>query len=264
MRRALQVDGAAWVALAALLCAGALGVTALCVEGGAPLGNGSVLSADALLGNGSVSPGDAPLALALDWQPMLGLHEPWRLWTCAWVHGSVAHLLVNMAGALVVAFVGWRGRLPLAAATAWFAAWPLVQVLMAAIGAERLAAAMPRYDGLSGVLHAGVVVAGLWLAWPPRPALAPWQGPALAPSRRPSPVPWRRPVLAPWPRERWIGVAIVACTAAKVVSEAPWNLAPRPSAELGIAVAPIAHACGVAAGVLAWAALRLVGRRRGD
>ena len=216
MRRVLRLDGVAWGLLAALLCLGAIGVTAFCA------------------GNG-VAPDAAPLARALDWQAALGLREPWRLWTCAWVHGSAAHLLVNVAGALVLAFVGWRGRLPAAAALAWFAAWPLVQVLMTAIGAERLAAVMPRYDGLSGVLHAGAVVAGLTLA-------------QARAGRAPS--------------ARWIGVAIVAGTVAKVVSEAPWNLAPRPSAELGISVAPIAHACGVAAGVLAWGALRLMRQRR--
>jgi membrane associated rhomboid family serine protease len=213
--RLLRIDGTAWALLAALLCAGALLVTAACAT--AP---------------GSLD--DTSLARALDWQAALGLREPWRLWTCAWVHGSAAHLLVNVAGAIVVAFVGWRGRLPAAAALAWFGAWPLVQVLMTAIGAERLGAAMPHYDGLSGVLHAGVVVAGL--------SLATTQDGRSA-------------------RERWIGVAIVAGTVAKVVSETPWNLAPRPSVELGIAVAPIAHACGVAAGGLAWATLRLMRRR---
>ena len=206
----------AWVMLAALLCVAALVVTTLCA------------------GGGGAAPDDSPLARTLDWQPALGLHQPWRLWTCAWVHGSAAHLLVNVAGAIVVAFVGWRGRLPAAAALAWFAAWPLVHVLMAGIGAERLAAAMPRYDGLSGVLHAGGVVAGLALAWPP--------------AGRPS-------------RERWIGVVIVAGTLTKVAFEAPWDLAPRPSAALGIAVAPVAHACGIAAGVLAWGVMRLARQR---
>jgi hypothetical protein len=47
-----------------------------------------------------------------------------------------------------------------------------------------------------------------------------------------------------------------------VLLEAPWNLAPRPSAALGIAVAPVAHACGLAAGLLAWGGQRLLGRRR--
>ena len=147
MRAAHRIDGMAWVMLAGLLCLGAIVVTAISAEGGA-------------------APSAAPLANALDWQPALGLREPWRLWTCAWVHWSAAHLLVNVIGAVVVAFVGWRARLPASAAHAWLLAWPVTQVLMAALGTDRLVAAMPHYGGLSGVLHAGVVVLGLSLAWP--------------------------------------------------------------------------------------------------
>ena len=276
MRRALRIDGMAWVMLAGLLCLGAVVVTAISVEGDA-------------------TPATATITQALDWQAALGLREPWRLWTCAWVHWSAAHLAVNLAGGAVVAFVGWRARLPAAAAAAWFVAWPATQVLMAAIGPERLVAAMPHYGGLSGVLHAGVVVLGLTLAWPSartRPRLpAPpsrvdtgfvaTRASAIEPSRvtegpwamtdmsaltalpvstldqPPSQIAEERPL-----RERWIGVAIVAGTLAKVLLEAPWDLAPRPSAALGITVAPIAHACGLAAGLLAWAGMRLVGRPR--
>jgi hypothetical protein len=275
VRRALRVDGMAWALLSALLGLGAIVVTAIAAEGGRAI----------------VS---SPITQALDWQAALGLHEPWRLWTCAWVHWSAAHLAVNLAGAAVVAFVGWRARLPPGAAGAWFAAWPATQLLMAAIGGDRLAATMPSYGGLSGVLHAGVVVLGLWLAWPPgrlrslarvTPARAgagfaathasaiepsritegPWAmtemgaQTALPVSTLDQPPPWiagQRPL-----RERWIGVAIVVGTLAKVVSETPWDLAPRASATLGIAVAPVAHACGFAAGLLAWAGMRALGRR---
>ncbi|MCK9689596.1 hypothetical protein [Scleromatobacter humisilvae] len=253
----------AWVVLSGLLCLGAIAVTMVSAGG----------------------------ASALDWQPAFGLREPWRLWTCAWVHGSLAHLLVNVAGGAVVAFVGWRARLPPAAAAAWFVAWPGTQVLMAAIGSERLAAAMPHYFGLSGVLHAGVVVLGLSLAWPPvraRSHAAPREDAAFVATRasaiEPSRItdgPWAMtelgastalpvstldapptpPADAPPLGERWIGVAILAGTLAKGVSEAPWDLAPRASEALGIAVAPIAHACGIVAGLLAWAVLRLLDRR---
>ena len=275
MRRALRIDGMAWVMLAGLLCLGAVVVTAISAEG------------DAM-------PATAPITRALDWQASLGLHEPWRLWTCAWVHWSGAHLAVNLAGGAVVAFVGWRARLPAAEAIAWFVAWPVTQVLMAAIGQERLAAAMPHYGGLSGVLHAGVVVLGLSLAWPiarartrpPAPrsrvdtGFAATRASAIEPSRI-TEGPWAMTEMGahtvlpvstldqPPPqfdeerplRERWIGIAIVAGTLAKVLLEAPWDLAPRPSPALGIAVAPIAHACGLAAGLLAWAGMRLAGRR---
>ena len=263
--------------LTALLCVGAVAVTAISAEGGATLAT-------------------APLTNALDWQAALGLRQPWRLWTCAWVHWSATHLLVNAVGAIVVAFVGWRARLPAAAALAWFAAWPITQLAMATLGSDRVAAVMPHYGGLSGVLHAGVVVLGLSLAWPVVRACI--RVPA-APSRRdigflatrasaiePSRItegPWAMtemgaPTVLPVStldqpppvarverplRERWIGVAIVAGTLVKVMFEAPWDLVPRPSETLGMSVAPVAHACGVVAGLVAWAAVRAgVARRR--
>lgn len=268
----------AWVMLTGLLCLGAIVVTAICAEGGS-------------------APATTPLANALDWQAALGLHQPWRLWTSAWVHWNAAHLLVNVAGGVVVAFVGWRARLSPDTAIAWLLSWPLTQLAMAAIGADRLGAAMPHYGGLSGVLHAGVVVLGLSLAWPlarvhVRPPVAPsrvdtgfvaTRASSLEPSRI-TEGPWAMtemgahtvaaastlelPPAAPVAatarplRERWIGVAIVVGTVAKVLLEAPWNLAPLPSAVLGIAVAPVAHACGVVAGLLGWGGVRLLARRR--
>jgi len=275
VKAALRIDGMAWALLTGLLCLCAIVVTAICAEGGR-------------------APAAAPLAGVLDWQAALGLRQPWRLWTCAWVHWNAAHLAVNLVGGAVVAFVGWRARLGVDAAVAWLLAWPLTQLAMAALGADRVGAAMPHYGGLSGVLHAGVVVLGLALAWPlaraqaRRPAVpSRWDtgfvathASAIEPSRI-TEGPWAmtevgahtaaaplEPVAAP-PiepagrplRERWIGVAIVAGTLAKVLLEAPWHLAPVPSASLGIAVAPVAHACGILAGMLAWAAVQTRGRR---
>ena len=277
MRRLVRADGLGWVLLAGLLCLGAVVVTAICAENGG-------------------TPADAPLAHVLDWQAALGLRQPWRLWTAAWVHWSAAHLLVNLAGGGVVAFVGWRARLDAAAAGAWLAAWPLTQLAMATLGADRVAAAMPHYGGLSGVLHAGVVVLGLSLAWPlartpARPAAPPAREDAGFVATRASAIEPSRITEGPWamtdmsaltglpvstldqppPRvaatrerplaERWIGVAILAGTLAKVVLEAPWDLAPRPDHALGIAVAPVAHACGVVAGLVAWGGMRVLARR---
>lgn len=278
MSKPRRDGGTAWVVLAALLCAGAIVVTAIASEGGR-------------------APIDAPIAMAFDWQAALGLRQPWRLWTSACVHWSGAHLAVNIAGALVVAFVGRRARLPAAATVTWALAWPLTQVLMAAIGSERLGVVMPHYGGLSGVLHAGVVVLGLALAWPPvrmrsRSPASPARADTGFVATRASTIEPSRITEGPWAmtemgmatvlpastldqssprptessderplRERWIGMAIVAGTLAKVLLEAPWQLTPRPSAALGIAVAPIAHACGVGAGLLAWAGWRLLARR---
>jgi hypothetical protein len=230
VRRLLRADGTAWVVLSALLCVAAIVVTAICASAGAP----SLMA--------------TTTAQALDWQPALGLREPWRLWTCAWVHGSAAHLAVNVAGGAVVAFVGWRARLPAAAALAWLVAWPGTQLAMAAIDHETLAAAMPHYFGLSGVLHTGVVVLGLSLA--------------CGPARRNAPAaPHDADTSDVSIRERRIGIAILVGTLAKVALEAPWNLAPHASEALGIAVAPVAHACGVVAGLMAWSAVTLLDRR---
>lgn len=263
MSRPLRIDGVAWVALAALLCIGSIVVTAIAAEGASPLAAST-------------------LADALDWQAAMGLRQPWRLWSCAWVHWSAAHLGVNVAGALAVAFVGWRARMSLLATLAWFLAWPLTQVLMAAIGNDRLGPVMSYYGGLSGVLHAGVIVLGLTLAWPlarghfrssaggggvaapSRIADGPWAMTSLEELGASTALPastldesTRVDQSAQSLRARWIGVAIVAGTVAKVVLEAPWELAPRPSDVLGMSVAPSAHACGIAAGLLAWVCVRI-------
>ena len=277
----LRSDGMAWVVLAALLCAGAVVVTAVSLAGG-------------------TVPLASPFARALDWQPALGLRETWRLWTAAWVHWSLAHLAVNAAGAGVVAFVGWRARLSAAAALAWLIAWPLTQAFLATVGAERLAVLMPHYGGLSGVLHAGAIVLGLSLAWPAevsrrrgrvRPRVTPAPTQESCASTQASAIEPSRITEGPWAmtdmgastalpastldqppvdaaadaaddggalRARWIGLAIVLGTVAKVALEAPWQLASHASDALGIAIAPIAHTYGITTGVLAWAGVRRV------
>jgi hypothetical protein len=49
-------------------------------------------------------------------------------------------------------------------------------------------------------------------------------------------------------RARWIGAALLAGTAAKVLLEAPWGPVLRHPAGWDIAVAPLAHATGALAG----------------
>jgi len=228
VRERLAAPGASWLLLALGLAAGALAVTL---------------------------PGGGALAHTLDWQPGRSWPEAWRPWTSAWVHWSGAHLLVNLAGAAVVGLVGWRARATRGATLAWFLAWPLTQVLLALPGTSaghgllHAARPMAHYGGLSGVLHAGVVVLGLALAFPrslagrgdPDDALAP-----LTPAQA--------------ARHRIVGIGLVAGTLAKVLLEAPWDLALRPSALLGIEVAPLAHACGIAAGVIGWAVVAILSR----
>jgi hypothetical protein len=129
------------------------------------------------------------------------------------VHYSRLHLLANLAGAALVAALGVAAQLPPRAALAWLAAWPLTQALL--LWRPDLA----HFGGLSGVLHAGVAVVAVHL------------------------------LLRTSGRRRWIGAALLAGLAVKLVGEEPWGAALRHPAGWDIAVAPLAHATGVAAGV---------------
>ena len=160
-----------------------------------------------------------------DWQPALVWTQPWRAWTAVAVHYSAAHLAVNLVGGALVAALGWAARITLPMVWAWAAAWPLTQ--WGLLVEPHLA----HYGGLSGVLHAGVAVAALHL------------------------------VLARSGTARRIGVACLAGLFIKVLSEAPWN-GPQFHAGLGITVAPIAHASGLAAGLLCAAFAHALRRAR--
>ncbi len=185
--------GRAWAGLAALLGFGAAAVFAAATFDPAAF---------------------AAATASLDWQPALAWRQPWRAWSAAWLHFSSLHLAANLAGTALVGALGWIGRVPRRTTLAWFVAWPLTQIGLL-VQPELL-----HYGGLSGVLHAGVAVAALYLM-----------------------------VSARGPR-RAIGVALLAALAAKVLSEAPWGEALRHPAGWDIAVAPFAHASGFVAGLL--------------
>ncbi|HET7524891.1 MAG TPA: rhombosortase, partial [Burkholderiaceae bacterium] len=87
------------------------------------------------------------------------------------------------------------------------------------------------YGGLSGVLHAGVVVAAFALVQRERGM------------------------------RRALGTAILLAVASKIVIEHPWQAALQRVAGWDIAIAPVAHLSGAAAG-LACAVLAAVWRRR--
>jgi rhomboid family GlyGly-CTERM serine protease len=171
-----------WAALAALLCALALAAQALPRE-------------------------------ALDWQPALAAHAPWRAFSAAAVHYSGMHLAANLAGAVLVAAFGLAARVPPHSSAAWCAAWPLTQALLA------LRPELAHFGGLSGVLHAGVAVAAVHL------------------------------LLRDTGARRAIGAAVLAGLAIKVVGEEPWGAVLRHPTGWDIAVAPLAHATGLLAGV---------------
>jgi rhomboid family GlyGly-CTERM serine protease len=150
----------------------------------------------------------------LDWQPGLAITQPWRWWSGAWVHWSWGHLAANLAGTALIGALGARARADRADAWAWFIAWPLVQLGLL------LQPALLHYGGLSGVLHAGVVVAAIGL----------------------------------WQREaglrRAVSALILAGVALKVGLEQPWQGALRQSPGWSIAIAPAAHLSGAVAGLL--------------
>ena len=183
----MDAGSRAWVALAALLCALAAGV--------------------ALASHGLVP-------TAIDWQPGLALHEPWRAFSAAALHYSALHLGANLVGCVLVASLGVTAQVPRHMAWAWFAAWPLTQFGLL------LQPALLHFGGLSGVLHAGVAVAATHL------------------------------LLTATGRRRALGAAVMIGVGIKVVGETPWGEPLRHLPEWDIAVAPLAHATGLAAGVL--------------
>ena len=153
----------------------------------------------------------------LDWQPALAWSQPWRAFTAACVHWSTLHLLVNLLATAVVCAYGVAAGVPLSCTAAWAVAWPLGHLLLLAVKPDLL-----HYGGLSGVLHAGVAIVSAWL-------LCQRRG-----------------------RRQAVGAAIALGLLIKLASEAPWGPALRSSAEWDIALAPVAHACGAAAGLLSF------------
>ena len=150
----------------------------------------------------------------LDWQPGLAAAQPWRWWTGAWVHWSWGHLAANLAGTALIAALGARARADRADAWAWFAAWPITQLGLL------MQTALQHYGGLSGVLHAGVVIAAIGLL------------------QRES------------GSRRAVGALIVAGVVLKVALEQPWQGALRHTPGWSIAIAPAAHLSGAIAGLL--------------
>jgi rhomboid family GlyGly-CTERM serine protease len=150
----------------------------------------------------------------IDWQPLLAASEPWRALSAAAVHYSALHLAANLAGAALVGALGVVADVPWRSTLAWFAAWPLTQLGL--LARPELA----HYGGLSGVLHAGVVIAAVHLV-------------AAGPRRR-----------------RLVGATILLGLVVKLLSESPWGPVLQQRAGWDIAIAPFAHASGAAAGLL--------------
>jgi rhomboid family GlyGly-CTERM serine protease len=159
----------------------------------------------------------------LDWQPTLAFTQPWRAFSAAFVHYSPLHLAANLVGAVLVGLFGWAAQAPRHMTIAWLIAWPLTQFGLL------VQPSLLHYGGLSGVLHAGVVIVCVHLMF---------KGTQT---------------------QRRVGVATLSVVIAKVLMEAPWKGPLSHPAEWDIAVAPMAHASGVVAGLLTgllWSWLR--------
>jgi rhomboid family GlyGly-CTERM serine protease len=154
----------------------------------------------------------------LGWSAAVPWAEPWRWWSAAWPHLSMAHLLANLAGCLVVLAFGWVADLPRQAAWAWALAWPFTHVALAGQPGLSL------YGGMSGALHAGVAVAAYAV--------------------------WRRAL----PRESGLALAVLAGLVLKVVLEW-WADPAQPGAlqlvaSVGLTTVPRAHAAGTLIGLV--------------
>jgi rhomboid family GlyGly-CTERM serine protease len=163
----------------------------------------------------------------LDWQSDLAWSQPWRWWSAAFVHLGPAHLAANLAGCAGVAAFGLAAGLDRRATLAWLAAWPLTHLALL------VAPGLVRHAGLSGVLHAGVAVAALFVALAPAPG-----------------------------RRRWVGAAVAAGLGLKIVLEAPWAAAARVLPGWDFPVVVLAHATGALSGA-ACALVALAARGRG-
>jgi rhomboid family GlyGly-CTERM serine protease len=178
----------------------------------------------ALLGGGALLAASAE-PHRLDWQPDLARAQPWRWWTAAWVHWSESHRWANLAGTALVGAFGWRAGCTRADALAWLAAWPLTHMALWWSRPD-----LAHYGGLSGVLHAGVVVAGCAL---------------LRDGQR-----------------RWLGALVLIGVTVKVWLEQPWLGPLQRWPHWDIAIAPAAHASGAMAGVACALAAHVLHRAR--
>ncbi len=179
----------------------------------AALGDAAPMGATAVFGVAGTA-NVAPTSELLDWQPMLAWSEPWRWWTAALVHLSRGHLLANLAGCVVVAAFGWTARIGWRLTLAWLVAWPLGHLALL------VQPQLTHYGGLSGLLHAGVAIAAAGLVW-------------LGTGR-----------------QRWIGAAVLLGLVVKVIGERPWLGPVQQWPGWDIGIAPIAHATGLAAGLI--------------
>ncbi|WP_066271683.1 rhomboid family intramembrane serine protease [Hydrogenophaga palleronii] len=96
---------------------------------------------------------DSLVWYATDWTT-----HAWTLWTSAWVHLNMAHLLSNLLALGALATLGWAVRPSLPCTLAWLLAWPLAQASLLLWPKVGYAV------GLSGLMHAGTMVIAVQIA----------------------------------------------------------------------------------------------------
>lgn len=98
------------------------------------------------------------LAQALTWRSADWPAAPWTLWTSAWVHLNLPHLISNLLAMGGVAAAGWVLRPDARSTLAWLLAWPLTQISL--LGWPQVNYAV----GLSGLMHAGTLLLAVQMA----------------------------------------------------------------------------------------------------
>ncbi|MBX3608423.1 MAG: hypothetical protein KF871_00890 [Hydrogenophaga sp.] len=104
-----------------------------------------------------------PVVQLLIWRADGWLLQPWTLLTSAWVHLSTPHLIGNQLALGALTAAGWVLRPPTSATWAWGLSWPLTQLSL------DLWPQVGYAVGLSGVLHAGLMVLAMHLLLGPMP-----------------------------------------------------------------------------------------------
>lgn len=168
-----------------------------------------------------------------DWQPAAWPDQAWRAWTAAWVHWNARHLAMNAAALVLLLGLAWRARFTCGDTVAWALAWPLTHLGLL------LQPGLQHYGGLSGVLHAGAVLVAWRLCMPGEAGDT-----------------------APWGAPRLVGGLLAIGLVLKLLGEGAWHLRLTPAPELGFAIAPLAHASGALAGLVAGGLIRLLGLAR--
>lgn len=153
----------------------------------------------------------------LVWHAGTWLQHPWTLWTSAWVHLSPVHLIGNLLALGGVAAAGWVLRPDARCTVAWLLAWPLTQLSLLLWPEVDYAA------GLSGLMHAGVLLLAVLLALGRFPSVRGARG--------------------------W-GLLLTAGASTKVVLERGWTQPLVWQADTGIQVVLAAHVTGAFWGVL--------------